>query len=96
MSLKRVASKFTDAPCQGLPPRALALRRAIVAGEVRGRPWDVLLPIASYVLVAIAVASWALEAPFANMTGALAVVLLLVTALRNSWMVTLAIAGRGR
>jgi hypothetical protein len=49
--------------------------------------WDVLLPIASYVLVAIAAASWALEAPFANMTGALAVVLLLVTALRNSWMV---------
>jgi hypothetical protein len=30
------------------------------------------------------------------MTGALAVVLLLVTALRNSWMVTLAIAARGR
>jgi hypothetical protein len=56
----------------------------------------VLLPIASYVLVAIAAASWALEAPFANMTGALAVVLLLVTALRNSWMVTLAIAGPGR
>ena len=64
--------------------------------EDRELLWDVLLPIASYVLVAIAAASWALEAPFANMTGALAVVLLLVTALRNSWMVTLAIAGRGR
>ena len=64
--------------------------------EDRELLWDVLLPIASYVLVAIAAASWALEAPFANMTGALAVVLLLVTALRNSWMVTLAIAGPGR
>ena len=64
--------------------------------EDRELLWDVLLPIASYVLVAIAAASWALEAPFTNMTGALAVVLLLVTALRNSWLVTLAIAGRGR
>jgi hypothetical protein len=58
--------------------------------------WDVLLPIASYVLVAIAAAAWALQAPFANMTGAVAVLLLLVTALRNSLAVTLAIAGRGR
>jgi hypothetical protein len=56
----------------------------------------VLLPIASYVLVAIAAAAWALQAPFANMTGAVAVLLLLVTALRNSLAVTLAIAGRGR
>ncbi|MBK5198583.1 MAG: hypothetical protein JJE37_09945 [Methyloceanibacter sp.] len=55
-----------------------------------------LLPIASYVLVAIAAAAWALQAPFANMTGAVAVLLLLVTALRNSWAVTLAIAGRRR
>jgi hypothetical protein len=30
------------------------------------------------------------------MTGAVAVVTLLVMALRNSWAVTLAIAGRGR
>jgi hypothetical protein len=58
--------------------------------------WDALLPIASYVLVATAAAAWALEALFANMTGAVAVVMLLVMALRNSWVVTLAIAGRGR
>ena len=58
--------------------------------------WDALLPIASYVLVATAAASWALQALFANMTGAVAVVLLLVMALRNNWAVTLAIAGRGR
>lgn len=64
--------------------------------EDRELLWDVLLPIASYVLVAIAAAAWALQAPFANMTGAVAVLLLLVTALRNSLAVTLAIAGRGR
>jgi hypothetical protein len=39
---------------------------------------------------------WALEAPFANMTGGLAVVLLIVTAPRNNWAVKLAIAGRGK
>ena len=83
--------------CAGLADVTnLALMSRRTGTEDRELLWDVLLPIASYVLVAIAAASWALEAPFANMTGALAVVLLLVTALRNSWMVTLAIAGRGR
>lgn len=57
--------------------------------------WDALLPIASYILVATAAAAWALQASFADGIGAVAVVLLLVTALRNSWMVTLAIGGRG-
>ena len=58
--------------------------------------WDVLLPIASYALIATAAASWALHASFANAIGAGAVVILLITALRNSWMITLAIAGRGK
>ena len=38
--------------------------------------------------------AWALEAPFANAITAFAVVILLLTALRNSWMITLAIARR--
>lgn len=58
--------------------------------------WDVLLPIASYALIATAAAAWALQASFANAIGAVAVVILLITALRNSWMITLAIAGRGK
>jgi hypothetical protein len=54
----------------------------------------VLLPIASYVLIATAAAAWALEASFANTIGAIAVVILLITALRNSWMITQAIGSR--
>jgi hypothetical protein len=38
--------------------------------------------------------AWALGAPFANAITAFAVVILLLTALRNSWMITLAIARR--
>jgi hypothetical protein len=56
--------------------------------------WGVLLPLASYALLAASAAAWALEASFANTIGAVAVVILLVTAIRNSWMVTLAIANR--
>jgi hypothetical protein len=56
--------------------------------------WDVLLPIAAYICVAVSATAWALGASFADMIAAIAVVVLLVTALRNSWMVTLAIAGR--
>jgi uncharacterized membrane protein len=56
--------------------------------------WDILLPIGSYVLVAAAAAAWALEAFFADDIGAVAVTVLLITALRNSWAVTLTIAGR--
>jgi hypothetical protein len=54
----------------------------------------VLCPIASYVLIATAAVAWALEASFASAIGAIAVVILLVTALRNGWMVTLAIRSR--
>ena len=53
-----------------------------------------LLPLASYALIAAGAVAWALEAPFANAITAVAVVILLVTALRNSWMITLAIARR--
>lgn len=62
--------------------------------ESRELLWDVLFPIAGYVLIAAAAAAWSLEASFAAAIGALASVLLLVTALRNSWAITLAIASR--
>ena len=71
---------------------ALMSRRRADA-EDRELLWDVPLT-AAYVLTAAAAA--ALEASFADGTGAVAVVILLITALRNSWMVTLAIAGRRR
>lgn len=38
--------------------------------------------------------AWALEVPFANSFNAIGVVILLVTALRKSWIVTLVIATR--
>jgi hypothetical protein len=56
--------------------------------------WDALLPIAAYVCLAIAAAAFALAASFADEMGAIASVLLLVAALRNSWAITLAIMGR--
>ncbi|MGZ5849822.1 MAG: hypothetical protein ACXWJN_04465 [Methyloceanibacter sp.] len=56
--------------------------------------WTVLLPIAAYALLATAAAAWALQASFANMIGAAGCVLLLITAIRNSWVVTLVIARR--
>jgi hypothetical protein len=56
--------------------------------------WNVLFPIAAYALLATAAAAWALRASFANTIGAAACVLLLITAIRNSWVVTLVIAGR--
>ena len=56
--------------------------------------WDVLLPLASFVLTVIAAVAWALEVPFANSFNAIGVVILLVTALRKSWIVTLVIATR--
>jgi len=58
--------------------------------------WDILLPMVSYALVAISAAAWALEASFANMAAAIAVAVLLVAALRKSWIVTLVIASRRR
>jgi hypothetical protein len=56
--------------------------------------WNVLFPIAAFALLATAAAAWALQASFANAICAASVVLLLVTAIRNSWVVTLAIATR--
>lgn len=55
--------------------------------------WHVWVPLAAFTLVTAA-AAFALQAPFANALCALGVVVLLVTALRNTWMVTLGIAGR--
>lgn len=54
--------------------------------------WDVLLPLASFILT-IRIA-WALEASFANSFNAIGVVILLIAALRKSWIVTLVIATR--
>ena len=62
--------------------------------DERERVWDVLPPVAFYALIATAAAAWALQASFANAIGAVAVVILLITALRNNWMITFAIAGR--
>ena len=53
-----------------------------------------LLPLASFALTVIAAISWALEASFANSFNAIGVVILLITALRKSWIVTLVIATR--
>ena len=39
-------------------------------------------------------AAWALSASFAGLIGAIASVILLATALRNSWAITLTIMGR--
>ena len=83
--------------CAGL---AYVMNRALLSRR-RGKSneqelvWDALLPLASYVLIATAAAAWALEASFANAIGAIGVVILLITAIRNSWMITLAIGGRG-
>jgi hypothetical protein len=56
--------------------------------------WDVLLPIIAYALTALAGPAWAIDAWFANTLNAVGVVILLVTALRQSWMITLVIASR--
>jgi hypothetical protein len=53
--------------------------------------WDALLPLAAYVCILVSAAAWLLGASFAEYVGAVASVLLLVTALRNSWAITLAI-----
>ena len=64
--------------------------------EDRELLWDVLLPIAAYVLLVMGAAAWAFEASFADDLTALSAVLLLVTGVRNSWAITLAIAERGK
>jgi hypothetical protein len=58
--------------------------------------WDTLLPLAAYVFVLVSAAAWALGASFVDDIGAIASALLLVTALRNSWAITLAAIGRQR
>jgi hypothetical protein len=70
------------------------LSRRTVKFEGQRIIWHVAVPLVSYVLITASAAAWALEAPFANAPCALGVTILLVTALRNSWMVTLAIAKR--
>jgi hypothetical protein len=56
--------------------------------------WHVVVPLVSYMLITASAAAWALEAPFANALCALGVTILLVTALRNTWMATLGIVKR--
>jgi hypothetical protein len=58
--------------------------------------WDVLLPITAYILIAVAATAWALSATFADGIAAIAAVVLLIAAVRKSWLVTLSIAGRRR
>jgi hypothetical protein len=56
--------------------------------------WHVAVPLASFTLITTSATAFALEAPFANALCALGVFTLLVTSLRNTWMVTLGIASR--
>jgi hypothetical protein len=74
---------------------ALLLRRLAAPEEIEAL-WDMVLPIASYSLLVFSAAAWALKAPFADLSGAAAVVVLLIVALRKSWVVTLFIASRKR
>src|SRR5262245_5796177 len=67
---------------------ALLLRRLAAPEEIEAL-WDIVLPIASYSLLVFSAAAWALKAPFADLSGAAAVVVLLIVALRKSWVVTL-------
>jgi hypothetical protein len=72
---------------------ALLAQKRINAAE-REPLWDGLLPIAAYVCLLVSAAAWALSASFAGLIGAIASVILLATALRNSWAITLTIMGR--
>jgi hypothetical protein len=74
---------------------ALLLRRLAAPEEIEAL-WDIVLPIASYSLFVFSAAAWALKAPFADLSGAAAVVVLLIVALRKSWVVTRFIASRKR
>ena len=58
--------------------------------------WDILLPIAAYILIAVAGTAWALSASFADEVAAIAAAALLIAAIRKSWIITLTIAGRRR
>jgi hypothetical protein len=74
---------------------ALIARKQIDPAE-REMLWDAVLPVAAYACLTTAAMAWALAAPFADALAAIATVLLLVIAIRNSWMTTLAIASRPR
>jgi hypothetical protein len=74
---------------------AFLLRRLATPEEIEVL-WDIVLPIVSYSLLVFSAAAWALKAPFADLSGAAAVVILLIAALRKSWVVTLYIASRRR
>lgn len=72
---------------------ALLAQKRINASE-REPFWVAFLPIAAYACLLVSAAAWALSASFAEEIGAIAAVILLVTALRNSWVITLAIMDR--
>jgi hypothetical protein len=74
---------------------ALLARKRIEASE-REPLWDAALPMLAYIFILVSAAAWALGANFADEIGAIASVILLVTALRNSWAITLAIIGRNK
>lgn len=52
--------------------------------------------IVAYSLLVFSAVAWAFKAPFADFSGAAAVVILLIAALRKSWVATLFIASRRR
>ena len=70
------------------------LSRRTVKFEGQRIIWHVVVPLVSYMLITASAAAWALQAPFANSLCAAGVTILLVTALRNTWMATLGIAKR--
>lgn len=72
---------------------ALLAQKQIQAAE-REPLWDAVLPITAYVCLLVSAAAWALTASFAGLIGAIASVILLATALRNGWTITLAIMDR--
>jgi O-antigen/teichoic acid export membrane protein len=74
---------------------AFMLRRLARPEEIEPM-WDIGLPIAAYSLLVFSAAAWALKAPFADLSEAAAVAILLIAALRKSWVVTLFIASRKR
>jgi len=50
----------------------------------------------AYSLLVFSAVAWAFKAPFADLSGAAAVVILLIAALHKSWVATLFIASRRR
>ena len=72
----------------------LLLSRRTLKFEGQRIIWHVATPLVSYMLITASAAAWAIEAPFANALCALGVTILLVTALRNTWMATLGIVKR--